>query len=58
VTATNMSLVSRRVVLITAAELHIRADLGVIDAAEETLTTDPVSEQASPGMTAPQTAAG
>ena len=44
--------------LITAAELHIRADLGVIDAAEKTLTTDPASEQASAGMTAPQTAAG
>jgi DNA-binding PadR family transcriptional regulator len=48
--------------LITAAELHIRADLGVVDAAEKTLTTDPaattVSEQTSPGMTPPQTAAG
>jgi hypothetical protein len=47
--------------LITAAELHIRADLGVVDAAEKTLTTDPaaaVSEQKSPGMTPPQAAAG
>jgi DNA-binding PadR family transcriptional regulator len=46
--------------LITAAELHIRADLGVVDAAETTLTTDsaPVSEQASSGMTPPQSAAG
>ena len=46
--------------LITAAELHIRADLGVVNAAETTLTTDlaPVSEQASSGMTPPQSAAG
>ncbi|MGH3258471.1 MAG: PadR family transcriptional regulator [Streptosporangiaceae bacterium] len=46
--------------LITAAELHIRADLGVVDAAETTLTADPavVSEPASPGLTAPQSAAG
>jgi DNA-binding PadR family transcriptional regulator len=47
--------------LITAAELHIRADLGVIDAAEKTLTTGPaapVTGQSSPGMTPPQTAAG
>jgi DNA-binding PadR family transcriptional regulator len=46
--------------LITAAELHIRADLGVVDAAEKTLTTNPaaVSDQSSPGMTPPQTAAG
>jgi DNA-binding PadR family transcriptional regulator len=47
--------------LITAAELHIRADLGVVDAAEKTLTTDPataVTGQSSPGMTPPQTAAG
>ena len=46
--------------LITAAELHIRADLGVVDAAETTLTTDtaPVGEQASAGMTPPQSAAG
>jgi DNA-binding PadR family transcriptional regulator len=27
--------------LITAAELHIRADLGVVDAAEKTMTADP-----------------
>jgi DNA-binding PadR family transcriptional regulator len=47
--------------LITAAELHIRADLGVVDAAEKTLTTGPataVTGQSSPGMTPPQTAAG
>jgi DNA-binding PadR family transcriptional regulator len=47
--------------LITAAELHIRADLGVVDAAEKTLATDPaaaVSEQSSPGMTPRQSAAG
>jgi DNA-binding PadR family transcriptional regulator len=48
--------------LITAAELHIRADLGVVDAAEKTLTTGtataPAGEQSSPGMTPPQTAAG
>ena len=46
--------------LITAAELHIRADLGVVDAAETTLTADAasVSEQASSGMTPPQSAAG
>ena len=47
--------------LITAAELHIRADLGVVDAAEKTLTTDPatpITGQSSPGLTPPQTAAG
>ena len=46
--------------LITAAELHIRADLGVVNAAETTLTTDtaPIGEQASAGMTPPQSAAG
>ena len=47
--------------LITAAELHIRADLGVVDAAEKTLTVNPaapVSEQSSLGMTPPQSAAG
>jgi DNA-binding PadR family transcriptional regulator len=47
--------------LITAAELHIRADLGVVDAAEKTITAAPaapVREQSSPGMTAPQSAAG
>jgi DNA-binding PadR family transcriptional regulator len=50
--------------LITAAELHIRADLGVIDAAEKTLTTHPATTttattgRSSPGMTPPQTAAG
>jgi DNA-binding PadR family transcriptional regulator len=45
--------------LITAAELHIRADLGVVDAAERTLTSDTAAgEQSSPGMTQPQSAAG
>jgi hypothetical protein len=47
--------------LITAAELHIRADLGVVDAAEKTLTTDPaaaVTGQSAPSLTPPQTAAG
>jgi DNA-binding PadR family transcriptional regulator len=47
--------------LITAAELHIRADLGVVDAAEKILTTgpaDPASEQSAAGMTPPQRAAG
>ena len=47
--------------LITAAELHIRADLGVIDAAEKSLTTNPAataSDQTSPGLTPPQSAAG
>jgi DNA-binding PadR family transcriptional regulator len=47
--------------LITAAELHTRADLGVVDAAEKTLTTDPAapaSEQSAGRMTPPQTAAG
>jgi DNA-binding PadR family transcriptional regulator len=46
--------------LITAAELHIRADLGVVDAAETTLTTDPaaaVSEQSSPSLAPPHSAA-
>jgi DNA-binding PadR family transcriptional regulator len=46
--------------LITAAELHIRADLGVVDAAETTLTADPavVTDPSSPGLIAPQSAAG
>jgi DNA-binding PadR family transcriptional regulator len=44
--------------LITAAELHIRADLGVIDAAEKTLTTDPATARSSPRMAPPQSAAG
>ncbi len=52
--------------LITAAELHIRADLGVVDAAEKTLTTGPaatgpaaaVTGPSAPGQTPPQTAAG
>ena len=52
--------------LITAAELHIRADLGVVDAAEKTLSTGPaatgavtaVTGQSAPGQARPQTAAG
>jgi DNA-binding PadR family transcriptional regulator len=52
--------------LITAAELHIRADLGVVDAAEKTLTTGLATPgpaiagtgQSSPGQTPPKTAAG
>jgi hypothetical protein len=46
--------------LITAAELHIRADLGVVDAAEKTLTADPaaaVSERPSAAIP-PQSVAG
>jgi hypothetical protein len=44
-----------------ALRLHTRADLGVVDAAEKTLTAGPaaaVSEQSSRGMTPPQSAAG
>jgi DNA-binding PadR family transcriptional regulator len=52
--------------LITAAELHIRADLGIVDAAEKTLTTGAASTgpgaavtgPSAPGQTPPQTAAG
>ena len=52
--------------LITAAELHIRADLGVVDAAEKTLTTSlpsagpasAVPGQSAPGQSPPRTAAG
>jgi DNA-binding PadR family transcriptional regulator len=52
--------------LITAAELHTRADLGVVDAAEKTLTTGPAATgpataatgPSAPGQTPPQTAAG
>lgn len=46
--------------LITAAELHVRADLGVVDAAEKTLTAGPAAAipgQSSPGMTPPHVAA-
>jgi DNA-binding PadR family transcriptional regulator len=46
--------------LITAAELHIRADLGVVDAAETTLIIDAVgavSEPSSRGLTTPESAA-
>jgi DNA-binding PadR family transcriptional regulator len=48
--------------LITAAELHIRADIGVVDAAEKTLSTGPAaaraSEQPAAGMSPPKRAAG
>ncbi len=52
--------------LITAAELHIRADLGVVDAAEKTLTaslpgTGPTAAGTGPsatGQSPPRTAAG
>jgi DNA-binding PadR family transcriptional regulator len=47
--------------LITAAELHIRADLGIVDAAEKTLAADPataIAGESSPGLTPPRTAAG
>jgi DNA-binding PadR family transcriptional regulator len=52
--------------LITAAELHIRADLGVVDAAEKTLTTGAaaagpataVTAPSAPGQTPPRTATG
>jgi DNA-binding PadR family transcriptional regulator len=57
--------------LITAAELHIRADLGVVDAAEQTLTTGlattglastgpaaAVTGPSAPGQTSAETAAG
>ena len=47
--------------LITAAELHIRADLGVVDAAEKTLTAGPVAPargQSAPGLDPPQNAVG
>jgi DNA-binding PadR family transcriptional regulator len=46
--------------LVTAAELHIRADLGVVDAAEKTLTAGPVTparEQSAPGLAPPRNAA-
>jgi len=46
--------------LITAAELHIRADLGVVDAAEKTLATGratAVSELSASGLMPPRTAA-
>ena len=47
--------------LITAAELHTRADLDVVDAAEKALTTGLAatdSEQSSADLTPPQSAAG
>jgi DNA-binding PadR family transcriptional regulator len=47
--------------LIAAAELHTRADLGVVDAAEKSLATEPstaVSGQSALGLTPPRTAAG
>ena len=56
----------RRVTADHRAELHIRADLGVVDAAEKTLSTGPASTGPSAavtgpsasGQTPPQTAAG
>ncbi len=47
--------------LITAAELHTRADLGIVDAAEKTLATGPATPataRSSPGATPTQSAAG
>jgi DNA-binding PadR family transcriptional regulator len=46
--------------LITAAELHIRADLGIVDAAETPLTVGPavVSEESSRSVASPHSAAG
>jgi DNA-binding PadR family transcriptional regulator len=47
--------------LITAAELHTRADLGVVDAAEKSLSTGTataVTGQSAPAQTPRQTAAG
>ena len=49
--------------LITAAELHIRADLGVVDAAEKGLAPELLAHQAepsagAPGGTAPEAEAG
>jgi DNA-binding PadR family transcriptional regulator len=55
------STTSVEALLITAAELHTRADLGVVDAAEKALTAgaaSAVSEQSSAGLAAPRTAAG
>ncbi len=51
--------------LITAAELHIRADLGVVDAAEKTLTVTPAGAGEGAGVSedvgdqaSPRSAAG
>ncbi len=55
------STTSVEALLITAAELHTRADLGVVDAAEKALAAGPasaVSEQSSAGLAPPRTAAG
>ena len=43
--------------LITAAELHIRADLGVVDAAEKSLVSELLVHQAEPSAGAPGGAA-
>ena len=43
--------------LITAAELHIRADLGVVDAAEKSLASELLVNQAEPSAGAPGGAA-
>jgi DNA-binding PadR family transcriptional regulator len=45
-------------VLITAAELHVRADLGVVDAAEQSLGSDPVKAAAAAGRSATAARAG
>lgn len=46
-------------VLITAAELHVRADLGVVDAAEQSLGSDPLKAAAEPaGRAGAESAAG
>jgi DNA-binding PadR family transcriptional regulator len=58
------STTSVEALLITAAELHTRADLGVVDAAEKALTASPAAataaaaERSSAGLTPPRTAAG
>ena len=39
--------------LITAAELHIRADLGIVDAAEQTITAAAPPAEQAPGEQAP-----
>jgi DNA-binding PadR family transcriptional regulator len=47
--------------LITAAELHIRADLGIVDAAEKMLTVDRAAtagQESAPGPAAGQSAVG
>jgi DNA-binding PadR family transcriptional regulator len=43
--------------LITAAELHVRADLGLIDAAGQTLTASPAAGRSASAVTPPPQAA-